>query len=165
MKLRIIWCCLAMLIGMSVRADEELGLPLISEAWQLSSNASDRDEGRHLEYLIDGNDNTFWHTDWHNQVSDRYHYLQVELKEAYEGHMVIYMLRRNTTNDHPTQMIVEASNDAKKWTSIATVDFPFDGPVTPTYSDVFTLTSKYKYIRAAATDCTGYDHYGYRVIG
>ena len=114
MKLRIIWCCLAMLIGMSVRADEELGLPLIREAWQLSSNASDRDEGRHLEYLIDGNANTFWHTDWHNQVSDRYHYLQVELKEAFEGHMVIYMLRRNTPNDHPTQMLVEASNDAKK---------------------------------------------------
>ncbi len=164
MKLRIIWCCLAMLIGMSVRADEELGLPLISEAWQLSSNASDRDEGRHLEYLIDGNANTFWHTDWHNQVSDRYHYLQVELKEAFEGHMVIYMLRRNTPNDHPTQMLVEASNDAKKWTSVTTVDFPFEGPVTPTYSDVFSLTSKYKYIRVAATDCTGFENYGYRVF-
>ncbi|MBO4641568.1 MAG: CotH kinase family protein [Bacteroidaceae bacterium] len=163
MKLRIIWCCLAMLVGMSTKADDTLGLPLISDAWQLSSNASDWQEGQHLEYLIDGKSNTFWHTDWHGQVSDKYHYLQVELKEAFRGHMVIYMLRRNTPNDHPTQMIVEASNDAKEWTSITTVDFPYDGPVTPTCSEAFTLHKEYKFIRVAATDCTGANNYGYRV--
>lgn len=36
-----------------------LGDPLITEVGQISSNASDADEGQHLEYLIDDNASTF----------------------------------------------------------------------------------------------------------
>ncbi len=164
MKLRIIWFCLAILTCLSGRADETLGIPFISDASQLSSNASDKDEGKHLEYLIDGNSSTFWHTDWHNQVSDDHHYLQIELKEPYQGDMKIYMLRRDTDNDHPTEMIVEASNDAKSWTSIATVSLPFEGARTPTYSKSFNLSQDYKYIRVAASNCTGKSNYGFRIF-
>ena len=36
---------------------------LITNANQLSSNASDWQEGQHIEYLIDNDANTFWHSD------------------------------------------------------------------------------------------------------
>ena len=51
---------------------------LITNANQLSSNASDWQEGQHIEYLIDNDANTFWHSDWHNQVTDP-HYIQVDI--------------------------------------------------------------------------------------
>ena len=46
---------------------------------QLSSNASDWQEGQHIEYLVDGNPNTFWHSDWHNQVYDASPYWLIQM--------------------------------------------------------------------------------------
>ena len=56
------------------------GNALITDAAQLSSNASDEQEGLHIEYLIDGLESTFWHSDWHGKVNDP-HYIQVALNE------------------------------------------------------------------------------------
>ena len=48
---------------------------LILDASQLSSPASDDDEGKHIEWLVDDNVTTFWHSDWHGKVSGP-HYIQ-----------------------------------------------------------------------------------------
>ncbi len=103
------------------------GEALITEASQLSSNASDREEGTNIGALIDGNAGTFWHTDWHGVCQDQYHYLQVNLKEEFTGDITMVMTRRSSNNDHPTQMIVWGSKDGAEYTQIATLDLPFDG--------------------------------------
>lgn len=90
---------------------------LITQASQLSSNASDYQEGLHIEYLIDGNASSFWHSDWHGQVSAP-HYLQVSLDEAVEGSVVVYVMRRQTANHHCTKMGLHGSNDKKAWTHV-----------------------------------------------
>lgn len=65
------------------------GDPLINNESQLSSNASDEVEGKEIGNLIDGNPETFWHSDWHGKVTDP-HYLQVELTEPIStGYLVM----------------------------------------------------------------------------
>ena len=131
----------------------DLGDALIVSASQLSSNASDRDEGKNLGALIDGNADTFWHTDWHSECQDEYHYLQVEFPVAFSGDMRAEIVRRNTDNDHPTQMMVWTSNDGVNFTEFTTISFPFNGKGTTEYSEVLTFDTPVKYLRFAATDC------------
>lgn len=89
----------------------------------LSSNASDYQEGKHLEYLIDDNPSTFWHSDWHGQVQET-HYLQIDLQEPVSDGIVLYVLRRITENNHVTRMGLHGSNDGTNWTYLGDFDLP-----------------------------------------
>ena len=128
------------------------GTPLITDASQLSSNASDEDEGQHIEYLIDGNTNSFWHTDWHGRCNDKYHYLQVALNEEFTGDAAIWVFRRDWNDDHPTEFLVQGSLDGVTWTDIATVSLPYNGPATSAQSDFFTVTEPVNYLRLNCTN-------------
>ena len=102
--------------------DEAVGYRIGDEiplnAKQLSSNASDWQEGQYLSYLLDGNPSTFWHSDWHNQVSET-HYIQIELDEPISCDLSLYVLRRRTdSGNHPTLMGLYGSNDEYDWTYI-----------------------------------------------
>ncbi len=121
---------------------------LIKNASQLSSNASDWQEGQNIEYLIDGNANTFWHSDWHNQVSDP-HYIQVDIPSTpIEGDLIIYVLRRITDSNHVTQMGVYGSNDNEEWTFISNVDLGNASSGASYTSSPIPLNGKsYKYLR------------------
>ena len=70
---------------------------LILDASQLSSPASDDDEGKHIEWLVDDNVTTFWHSDWHGKVSGP-HYIQVELPCEITGYYQLVFGRRNSSN-------------------------------------------------------------------
>lgn len=93
------------------------------KADNLSSNASDYQEGKHLEYLLDGDPNTFWHSDWHNQVQET-HYLQMDLDETLSGHIALYVRRRDTPANHITLMGCYASRDGQEWTSLGNIPLP-----------------------------------------
>lgn len=137
--------------------------PLITSSSQLSSNASDAVEGTHIEYLIDGNPNTFWHTDWHNSYdSNNPHYVQVALNQKVSGYICVYLRRRNSQNDHPTKMLVTGSPDGTRWKEMANLSFPFEGPGTESYSDVVEISPACKYFRLIGTDCTGIDIQNFR---
>ena len=96
------------------------GDPLITDVSQLTSNASDESEGQHIEYLIDQNENTFWHSDWHGKVTDP-HYLQVTTSEVVnDGYIVMYMYRRKgQTVNHLTQAKLMGSSDGETWDELA----------------------------------------------
>ena len=134
------------------------GEPLITDAKQLSSNASDSAEGQHIEYLIDNDPASFWHTDWHNQVSDPLHYVQVKLNANFAGDVTLYLLRRNSTNDHPTRMKISGSVNGTDFEDLAEVYLPFNGVATPTCSEPFTIEEPVRYLRVAATDTGNADH-------
>lgn len=87
---------------------------------QLSSNASDWQEGQHIEYLVDGNPNTFWHSDWHNQVHDT-HYIQVDFDEPVGDNIGLYVVRRREANNHVTLMGVWGSNNGSQWDNLGEI--------------------------------------------
>lgn len=93
------------------------------QASYLSSNASDYEEGQHLEYLLDDNPYTFWHSDWHGQVQDP-HYLQIDLPSPLSGGILLYVLRRITENNHVTCMGCHGSNDGTTWTHLGDIQLP-----------------------------------------
>lgn len=134
-------------------APEHEAVALITDAAQLSSNASDSSEGKNIGALIDGDVSTFWHSDWHGVCTDQYHYLQTALNVSYEGYVMLDITRRNATNDHPSQFLVEGSNDGETFTQIGYVDVPFAGPST-NEKVVFEVPSV-KYLRFSATNCGG----------
>ena len=134
------------------------GDPLITDAKQLSSNASDSAEGQHIEYLIDNDPATFWHTDWHNQVSDPLHYVQVKLKAEFAGDVTLYLLRRNSANDHPTKMVISGSFNGTDYEDLAEVFLPFKGVSTPVASEAFTIEKPVRYLRVAAVDTGNADN-------
>jgi len=135
------------------------GPALITSASQLSSNASDYEEGQHIEYLIDGDPATFWHTDWHGVCQDAFHYLQVALNEQFTGDIKLEMTRRNTNgNNHPTKMLVSGSKDGVEFTDITTLDLPFAGVGTEVSATFY--AEGVNYLRFTPTDCcTGFNKF------
>ena len=72
--------------------------PLITSASQMANYCGDGSEGQHIENLIDGNGDSFWHTDWHSAwTNEDHHFLQVELTEDVET-VAFQIQRRNTTS-------------------------------------------------------------------
>ncbi len=135
------------------------GEALITSASQLSSNASDYEEGQHIEYLIDGDPATFWHTDWHGVCQDDFHYLQVALNEQFTGVIKLEMTRRNTNgNNHPTKMLVSGSKDGVEFTDITTLELPFAGVGTEVSATFY--AEGMNYLRFTPTDCcTGFNKF------
>ncbi|MGN0233554.1 MAG: CotH kinase family protein [Bacteroidaceae bacterium] len=124
----------------------------------LSSNASDYQEGTHLEYLVDDNPYTFWHSDWHGQVLEP-HYIQIDLAEPLSGGIVLYVLRRITENNHVTRMGCHGSNDGTNWTYLGDISLPnsysgAESTSTPIPFDGETYTSLRLYILANSSGNT-----------
>lgn len=126
-----------------------LGEPLITDASQLSSNASDRDEGTDLSVLIDGSVSTFWHSDWHGDVKDL-HYLQVELMNSVQdGYIVMYMQRRDhsNTDGHLKKATLSASEDGETWEDLAVWELGNAEAKGEVLSDPCPISKPYLYFR------------------
>lgn len=141
--------------------------PLITDGAQLSSNASDSQEGQHIEWLIDEEEGAkhFWHSDWHNAVADP-HYLQVETPEALPSNVQVYWRKRMDGNNEsrPVKMAVSASVDGENWVSVDTLEnpqagFPTDANVTEFVSQPLAMPAGATVVRftilATTTSLTG----------
>ena len=108
---------------------------LVTTADQLSSNAPDKEEGKNIGNLLDGDPTTFFHTDWHSEYNVEYHSLAVDLKSAYSN-IVVKMWRRlngswdginnGDNNPAPKTLIVYGSNEAMGQESDLIGEFPCD---------------------------------------
>ena len=132
--------------------------PLITDASQLSSPFSDPEEGA-LEYLIDGDHASFWHSDWHNGPVEGGHYLQIALTEPVAGTFSLYMKRRDTQSDHPSVVRIIGSNSAdfSSETLNILVDMPNAVRSAEAYSEEWTIETPTQYLRIEAVDCNGDD--------
>lgn len=150
-------------IGYSVSAQTSstlvisLGDPLITDSTQLTSNASDEAEGLHLNYLIDNDQNTFWHSDWHGKVTEP-HYLQVNFEEPVSGLVEVDMTRRSDV-EHGSiiGMYVTASNDGQEWTNIGYISMPYGVKGEQILSTPINLGQGYKQVRFTLTRRSGED--------
>ena len=133
------------------------GEALITEASQLSSNASDPSEGQHIEYLIDGNINTFWHSDYHKKYLEP-GYIQVKLNEPVSGLIQVDMTRRQgASNGHVVRMYVQGSNDGENWTRVGYLETPFTNQNESVTSLPVDLGGSYSYLRFILTNRYGTD--------
>ena len=125
---------------------------LITHKSQLSSPFTDAVEGTDIGALIDGNTYTYWHSDWHSTPRADYHWVDVELPEPTKGILCLYMHRRNSSNDHPTEVLISVSLEGDVWWDAAELSLPYQG-FSGVTSAPFKITSPIKYIRITPTNC------------
>ena len=132
--------------------------PLITDANQLSSPFTDPNEGA-LEFLIDGDHASFWHSDWSGGFVEGGHYLQIELHEYITGSFYLYMKRRVTHSDHPSLVRITGSEtaDFSSETLNILVNMPNAESGAESSSEEWMIDTPTKYLRIEAVDCKGED--------
>ena len=99
---------------------------LVTEGSQYTSNAPDPDEGAHIEYLLDGNFSTYFHTTWRsNTTVNEDHYLQAYLPDGTKDFLFYFVKRdpvnNGNCNNRPTRIDISTSNDGVNFTAATTV--------------------------------------------
>lgn len=136
--------------------------PLVKDASQLHSPMTTADEQcEDIEevytYLLDGNTDTYWHSQWENgNQPNGTHYLQISDIDA-ESVAFTFTRRTDANNDHATAISVygydEADDETEKAAGelLANLKFPFKAKGESMTSDVFP-TKGHKVIRLYAEE-------------
>ena len=103
---------------------------LITDASQLSSNAVEQQEGS-LAALIDNDITTYFHSTWSEEnLMDVFHYLQIDLNDAYKQIALKYSKRQvDADNGSPVTLRIEVTNtpeDENSWTDLGTKTCTYD---------------------------------------
>ncbi len=103
---------------------------LITDASQLSSNAVESKEGS-LAALIDNDFTTFFHSTWSQaNPMDEFHYLQIDLNDAYKQIALKYSKRQvDADNGSPVTLRIEVTNtpeDENSWTYLGNQTCTYD---------------------------------------
>ena len=103
---------------------------LITDASQLSSNAVESKEGS-LAALIDNDITTYFHSTWSEEnLMDVFHYLQIDLNDAYKQIALKYSKRQvDADNGSPVTLRIEVTNtpeDENSWTDLGTKTCTYD---------------------------------------
>jgi len=147
-----------MLMALDMSSTYTKGEALITDASQLSTNAPDPSEGLHIEYAVDGNPNTFWHSDYHKKYLEPA-YLQVALNEPVSGLIQVDVTRRQGISyGHMVRMYIQGSNDAETWTNIGYLETPYTNLNESVTSQPVDLGGSYKHLRFILTRRAGKDY-------
>lgn len=103
-----------------------LGDAIVTDASQLYANNWSTNEGAHIEYLIDGDKNTFWSSTWESgseQTPGEVHSLRIYDASGFPDTVQInYVMRQNSSwHRTPLRMRVEVSNDTITWTELPNI--------------------------------------------
>ena len=108
------------------------------------------DEGV-IDYLIDGDNNTFFHTNWNSYATDgTKDYLEVDLGEGNSVTNLVfdYVTRHNGSTDFPASVTILGSNDKSQYEEVGTISFGLPVGNTKSYtSPAFGNGKSYRYIR------------------
>ena len=124
---------------------------LVQDGSKYYSNYKEASEGSY-EGLLDGDDNTYFHSAWNNggtDGTDPKHYLRAELSEPTTSFYFITKRRTQNNNNRPTSILIEGSNDDVAYTPIITISegLPTAADDYFYFSDNITSETAYKYIR------------------
>lgn len=102
--------------------------------------------------LIDGNDNSIFHSSWSagGEDTDPKHYLRADLGTAKTEFYFITKRRTNNNNNRPTSILIQGSNEADgDYTDITTIEtgLPTEANEYFYFSDKITSKTAYRYIR------------------
>lgn len=132
----------------------------------LWTNNADPDEGsiHHLVDGIKGNNNNFFHSNWHNaSTTEGYHYIEVDLgaDNTYSIMQFAYHTRTGCSNDFPDAITVMGSNDKTNYTEIHTENSNLPQATNQTFtSAVFDCGKAYRYLRFKVAAERTYWHMG-----
>lgn len=124
---------------------------LVQDGSKYYSNYMESTEGSY-EALVDGNDNTYFHSSWSAGGTDANpkHYLRAELSKETTNFYFITKRRMDNNNNRPTSILVEGCNEPDgTYETITTIS---EGLPTVEndyfyFSDKITSKTAYKYIR------------------
>lgn len=125
---------------------------LVQDGSKYYSNYKEASEGSY-EGLLDGDDNTYFHSAWNNggtDGTDPKHYLRAELSEQTTEFYFITKRRMDNNNNRPTSILVEGCNEPDgTYETITTIS---EGLPTAEndyfyFSNKITSKTAYKYIR------------------
>ena len=158
-----------------VLAKDSIRTNYIASASQLSSPHSDESEGQHLEYLIDNDGSTFWHTSWHSSNNDNkmvyegneYHYLQISGMADMVGEVIFYLRERaGADNDRVKSLVIlgtdNLKNEDEDWELIADITLENTDAGAENFVPI-TVEDSYPYIRILVYD-TAYKDYSFRTF-
>lgn len=129
---------------------------LITSADQFYSDYSDSEEGTSFEPLIDGDPNTIWHSDWHDEAPEGAHSLEVTLPEALEGDLQLSFVRRSGKNgvrNQVTTFEVQSLGAEGEVTGTTVLILPF-GSAGETATGCFTIPAPTQKLRFVAKEIT-----------
>ena len=133
---------------------------LITDASQLSSNAVESKEGS-LAALIDNDFTTFFHSTWSEEnLMDVFHYLQIDLNDAYKQIALKYSKRQvDADNGSPVTLRIEVTNtpeDENSWKDLGTKTCTYDYDFGNTGLLPLNLgNTAYRYIRLTVEETVG----------
>ncbi|MBQ8270025.1 MAG: discoidin domain-containing protein [Bacteroidaceae bacterium] len=123
-----------------------------SAAGYISCSNIDPEEGNNMAWLIDGNNNTFIHTNWHSASSSN-DYLTVYLGEG-NGIEEFYfneVTRSSAQADFPKSVQILGSTDGNEYTEITVIDGLPQSGGTSYKSDLIECDPSYTYLRFIVT--------------
>lgn len=132
---------------------------LVQNGDKFHSNYKQSGEGSY-DALIDNDPSNYFHSAWDDskgEASDPAHYLRAELSNAVNSFRFIYGRRDGASNDFPTKIKIEGSNDDQNYSPITTIETGLPTNQTNNFyyvSDEITSETAYKYIRFTPTETT-----------
>ena len=116
--------------------------------------------GHETKYLVDGNPETFFHTNWSGAAISENHNFIIDLGEgnSLEQFAFNYITLPNSANnvDAPETMVIEGSTNGTDYTSITSLSgLPTTKGTTYTSATLGTEGTAYRYLRFSVTDATG----------
>lgn len=134
--------------------DTDFENALVNDADRITSNATyPGADGGGIPALVDGNFETYWHSDYSSSAPKEQHYLQFDLGEGNEQEAlaITYWKRHNAQTGFPTALTFMVSNDATNWKTVKQIEnLDTSVPTTenPGYtSKGFNLFGSYRYLR------------------
>lgn len=140
------------------------GDKLITRNSQFSSPYTEPKEGS-LNNLLDGKQNTFWHSAWSTgSVQDGVHYLEIALPEGNFGDVIMHYGRRSDTDGHhliEAQIlgVTSGSGTSAETELVANLTLPYTNQY-ETVKASFTLPKEYPSIRLLEQKTSGSLHGG-----
>jgi len=86
---------------------------------QLSTNNQEPSEGP-VENLVDGNNNSFFHTRWHSPQIPMPQYFQIDLDEPIDDFQ-FWLRNRSGSQEAPKIVEIQISTDGENWQTIETI--------------------------------------------
>lgn len=137
----------------SYTVDADFNHALVNDASRITSNATSGNDGGGIPALVDGNFETFWHSDYSSSAPKEQHYLQFDLGAGNEQDAlaITYWKRHNAQSAFPTALTFMVSNDGTNWKTVKQIEnLDTSVPTTenPGYtSKGFSLFGSYRYLR------------------
>ncbi len=118
------------------------------------------ESGHETQYLVDGDPNTFFHTNWKGTAISANHNIIIDLGEgnSLEQFVLNYTTLPSSSNnvDAPKEIHIYGSNNGSSYTWFASLTgLPTEKGATYTSNILGTIGTAYRYLRFDVTDATG----------